>query len=95
MRQVFPGPRRGVLLCILLAGFIAGWLIDLQPRQLNPGEGGIELAKRFFGAALTPHISETGRNGLFHAVVQTLKICLLYTSPSPRDGLLSRMPSSA
>ena len=24
-----------------------------------------------------------------------LKGCLLYTSPSPRDGLLSRMPSSA
>ena len=23
------------------------------------------------------------------------KICLLYTSPSPRDGLLARMPSSA
>ena len=23
------------------------------------------------------------------------KACLLYTSPSPRDGLLSRMPSSA
>ena len=29
-----------------------------------------------------------GRNG--HAYT-----CLLYTSPSPRDGLLSRMPSSA
>ena len=27
-------------------------------------------------------------SGLLHA-------CLLYTSPSPRDGLLSRMPSSA
>ena len=26
---------------------------------------------------------------------QHLQICLLYTSPSPRDGLLSRMPSSA
>ena len=25
----------------------------------------------------------------------TLYACLLYTSPSPRDGLLSRMPSSA
>ena len=25
----------------------------------------------------------------------TLQACLLYTSPSPRDGLLSRMPSSA
>ena len=24
-----------------------------------------------------------------------LYTCLLYTSPSPRDGLLSRMPSSA
>ena len=24
-----------------------------------------------------------------------LSVCLLYTSPSPRDGLLSRMPSSA
>ena len=27
-------------------------------------------------------------------VAQTID-CLLYTSPSPRDGLLSRMPSSA
>ena len=25
----------------------------------------------------------------------SLDVCLLYTSPSPRDGLLSRMPSSA
>ena len=24
-----------------------------------------------------------------------VNVCLLYTSPSPRDGLLSRMPSSA
>ena len=27
--------------------------------------------------------------------VSVVKACLLYTSPSPRDGLLSRMPSSA
>ena len=32
----------------------------------------------------------TGLNYLSHCIV-----CLLYTSPSPRDGLLSRMPSSA
>ena len=43
----------------------------------------------------------------FHAAVAGLRLqgtdgtwyqvdpCLLYTSPSPRDGLLSRMPSSA
>ena len=28
-------------------------------------------------------------------MIARLKACLLYTSPSPRDGLLSRMPSSA
>ena len=28
-------------------------------------------------------------------VGKRLESCLLYTSPSPRDGLLSRMPSSA
>ena len=28
-------------------------------------------------------------------IASLLGVCLLYTSPSPRDGLLSRMPSSA
>ena len=28
-------------------------------------------------------------------IVEHITDCLLYTSPSPRDGLLSRMPSSA
>ena len=28
-------------------------------------------------------------------VLELFVLCLLYTSPSPRDGLLSRMPSSA
>ena len=32
--------------------------------------------------------------GLF-GVIKVTGGCLLYTSPSPRDGLLSRMPSSA
>ena len=29
------------------------------------------------------------------ALDEKAEICLLYTSPSPRDGLLPRMPSSA
>ena len=33
--------------------------------------------------------------GLLGLAFSIFKICLLYTSPSPRDGLLSRMPSSA
>ena len=39
-------------------------------------------------------------NGIIQNILEVLlfyvnKTCLLYTSPSPRDGLLSRMPSSA
>ena len=30
-----------------------------------------------------------------HCSSNPFHLCLLYTSPSPRDGLLSRMPSSA
>ena len=37
------------------------------------------------------------KNKLGRQIIKKLKVysCLLYTSPSPRDGLLSRMPSSA
>ena len=49
--------------------------------------------------ALT-HTSLALRDSIAGANIPTIEvhisnICLLYTSPSPRDGLLSRMPSSA
>ena len=34
-------------------------------------------------------------DGRYSKVREQVDLCLLYTSPSPRDGLLSRMPSSA
>ena len=34
-------------------------------------------------------------DGVYVQRITELRICLLYTSPSPRDGLLCRMPSSA
>ena len=37
----------------------------------------------------------SGRNGSYTVPNSVTNVCLLYTSPSPRDGLLSRMPSSA
>ena len=40
-------------------------------------------------------IDSKGLEGLELFYDNLLKTCLLYTSPSPRDGLLSRMPSSA
>ena len=35
-----------------------------------------------------------GKERYFGEITENV-FCLLYTSPSPRDGLLSRMPSSA
>ena len=48
----------------------------------------------------TPDAIDATVNALRHASHQTgidvvAKTCLLYTSPSPRDATLSRMPSSA
>ena len=38
---------------------------------------------------------QQGQSSPFQTALGTATGCLLYTSPSPRDGLLSRMPSSA
>ena len=47
----------------------------------------------------TPNMDRLANEGIqFGRAYPTNAICmpcLLYTSPSPRDGLLSRMPSSA
>ena len=48
---------------------------------------GINIARKAFEAPLRQIVSNAGE--------EPSVICLLYTSPSPRDGLLSRMPSSA
>ena len=39
--------------------------------------------------------AEASRSGVPGTARSNPSTCLLYTSPSPRDGLLSRMPSSA
>ena len=43
----------------------------------------------------TAGYQQTGGSGASCWGYNQSNICLLYTSPSPRDGLLSRMPSSA
>ena len=48
------------------------------------------------GGSLHGHCESEYNHCLFPEMEYTNSIiCLLYTSPSPRDGLLSRMPSSA
>ena len=53
----------------------------------------ILLTNAGFGYTETPTITITGGGG--SGAAATCLLCLLYTSPSPRDRPLSRMPSSA
>ena len=47
----------------------------------------------YFRALLADHFDECQMDGQYD--IPVVQICLLYTSPSPRDATLSRMPSSA
>ena len=49
----------------------------------------------FYPASLAIGYGLDGLTGVRHTTGVWGILCLLYTSPSPRDGLLSRMPSSA
>ena len=74
-------------------------------RALDISDGlvaGAILSGAYFGDKMSP-LSDTtnlapamaGSDLISHIKYLSLTTCLLYTSPSPRDGLLSRMPSSA
>ena len=51
-------------------------------------------SRQFILETLTEHGRPMNRQSLIRHF-GLAEDCLLYTSPSPRDGLLSRMPSSA
>ena len=69
---------------------------ELKEEQKLEKERKLELHKfiKLEQAELRKERAEKQRNFLEQIKLEK-KICLLYTSPSPRDGLLSRMPSSA
>ena len=62
-----------------------------------PGHGEMErdAAKSLPNEELLEILSSAPEKTINQLTEQLNYICLLYTSPSPRDGLLSRMPSSA
>ena len=75
--------------------------IGAQALFMDKITGSIEIGKRadiviFDMDTLhnSPHFRHDSQ-GPYAQIVYAGKACLLYTSPSPRDGLLSRMPSSA
>ena len=62
--------------------------------RVDPTTGSLRVGPDSAGAVPGPVCYDKG--GSIPTVTDAaLILCLLYTSPSPRDGLLSRMPSSA
>ena len=60
-------------------------LISPNPTTLFTIAGMVPFIPYLLGEQTPPH----------KRMASNQKCCLLYTSPSPRDGLLARMPSSA
>ena len=74
---------------------------DIVPPRLE--SFGVDVRRRIVCGEDSPLVvAKNGGRELFANFLEVVKLplvafvtCLLYTSPSPRDGLLSRMPSSA
>ena len=56
--------------------------------NISVGDNGMYLGGGIFNSAIAHEMSDDDGDG-------TYEVCLLYTSPSPRDQRGSRMPSSA
>ena len=70
------------------------WSLRTMAKEIGHAPSTVHRIWRAFG--LQPHRVETFKLSSDPLFVEKVRdICLLYTSPSPRDGLLSRMPSSA
>ena len=96
--------------CVLTATYLINGLPSkvlkgLSPYHLLFGQAPNFSHLKVFGSLCCASTLEVGgtnfRLGHYHEfswgtfLAKRLINCLLYTSPSPRDGLLSRMPSSA
>ena len=63
--------------------------------NFTPVKSSVDIVTDPKGAAVTSRRITISTSGLVPAIERFAKDCLLYTSPSPRDATLSRMPSSA
>ena len=66
----------------------------VEARRGDVGNEAVEVARAVAGVAAVLGRAGDGERG-DEAALDERGACLLYTSPSPRDATLSRMPSSA
>ena len=69
------------------------WLDETNPKQWYAASKELDgiILREFYATWVS---IMDGKFGMW-LTYPSGSLCLLYTSPSPRDGLLSRMPSSA
>src|SRR5680860_819130 len=73
-----------------------GKMVAVTQRVKYTGPRGVRVGVVKNDAGLFPTFSAQATASVFeYGTQERFRHCLLYTSPSPRDGLLSRMPSSA
>ena len=78
-----PGYWQGIVSAAWRRGRVPQQWKDATIKVLHKKKDRTECGN-YFGISLVTHAGKV-----------LLKVCLLYTSPSPRDATLSRMPSSA
>ena len=66
-----------------------------EAQESLKGNWGISIAVCLMAGMITILVTLLGGYLINEDWGGNILSCLLYTSPSPRDGLLSRMPSSA
>ena len=75
----------------LSSGQWKGFYVDIAKALADDMEAELEITETTWGNSVLD--LQSNKIDIFFGLNPTP--CLLYTSPSPRDGLLSRMPSSA
>ena len=98
-----PGLKRGGVLNIVRHEIEFSCRADAIPQQIEIDLTGLDIGDSVHISMIqlpdgvTPTITDRDFTIATVAAPSAVKAeaCLLYTSPSPRDGLLSRMPSSA
>ena len=81
---------------IIIPARLAASRLPGKPLAEIDGKPMIQLVwERAIAADIAPVYVATDDRDIANVITSVGGNCLLYTSPSPRDGLLSRMPSSA
>ena len=70
-------------------------LLGQMPKQLSPSTGVAESTIQVKVTQKSSNVTTNVEGSIWSEMDSDDEACLLYTSPSPRDATLSRMPSSA